>query len=597
MKMKQIALASILALVTLSAGALNLAPTTTIKIIAINDFHGNLLSPGSFGGKAAGGADYLAGYVADLKSKNPLNVVVGAGDLIGASPLISAFFHDEGAIESLNRVGLEISSVGNHEFDQGYTELLRMQNGGCRPADPNSCKGAVVGTPVPFEGAKFKYLAANVVVNATGKTLLPPYAIKSFKDPANGKTVRVGFIGMTLKDTPTIVTPAGVAGLTFKDEATTVNALVPKLRALGVEAIVVLVHQGASSAPADINTCQTTDAALNPIKAIVSQLDDHVDMVVSAHSHLAYNCQMPNKAGRNITVTQASAFGRVITDVDMTIDDITGDVVNVSANNKVVDRTNAAITPNASIAAIASNYNTLVSPLANVVIGSITADLPNTGDEMPAGDLIADAQLLATQAPALGNAQIALMNRGGVRNPGFVFSQISGTESPGDVTYGEAFTVQPFGNILQTLTLTAQQLKNVLEQQWNGCQIPGEPLQTTDRILQISNGFKFTWDSTVAASTCNRIKKISLNGITIYEESTGGFQAPVNATTPYQVTVNNFMASGGDGFSVLKQGLNPIGGGQDIDALVAYMTSFKSPNAPYNPNDLSLNKPRIIKLP
>lgn len=278
MKLQQIALAGTLAVAALSAGA---ASTTTIKIIGINDFHGNLQKYGYMGAKGPGGsclsaattaagdvlracpdaldgnaasgtsfsnvpiggADYLAGTIAYLRNKNPNHILVSAGDMIGASPLVSAIFHDEATIEAMNRMGVDFNAVGNHEFDEGQTELVRMQKGGCHPTDASSCKGALVGTPYPFEGAKFKFLSANVVDKTTGKTLFPPYGIKTFKT-ASGKIVRVGFIGMTLKDTPTIVTPSGVANLRFDDEATTANALVPKLRALGVEAIVVLIHQG-----------------------------------------------------------------------------------------------------------------------------------------------------------------------------------------------------------------------------------------------------------------------------------------------------------------------------------------------------------------
>jgi 5'-nucleotidase len=226
-------------------------PAFTVKVIGFNDYHGNLESPGTFGENTAvpaaqrppvGGAEFLAAHVAKMKAQNPLNVVVGAGDFIGASPLISSLFFDEPSVETVNRIGLEFNAVGNHEFDKGWTELLRLQNGGCKTAagaqDPNSCKGAAVGTPVPFEGAKFKWLAANVVVTATGKTVLPAYGIKEFKG------VKVAFIGMTLKATPTIVTPTGVAGLEFRDEAETVNKLVPELRAQGIESIIVLVHEG-----------------------------------------------------------------------------------------------------------------------------------------------------------------------------------------------------------------------------------------------------------------------------------------------------------------------------------------------------------------
>jgi 5'-nucleotidase len=625
MKLKQLALATGLAFATLAVQA---GAPTTVKILGFNDYHGNLQSPGTFGVNTSipaasrppvGGAEYVAGLVASLKAQNPNNVVVGAGDFIGASPLISALFNDEPAVETLNKIGMEFSSVGNHEFDKGKVELLRLQNGGCKIAngaqDPNSCKGYGSTAPGTFDGAKFKWLSANVVDTATGRSLLSPYGIKSFKDAATGKTVRVGFIGMTLKDTPTIVTPSGVAGLSFKDEADTVNAQVPRLRALGVEAIVVLVHQGGfqSSGFSDINGCDGNLAG-SEIAKIVNRLDDAVDLVISGHTHAAYNCStntvdirsvsgtitstpratgVANKVGRLIPVTSASAFGRVVTDVDMTIDTANGQVIAVSPTNRLVNRT--TVSKSATVETVVNQYNQAVSPLANQIIGSITTALPNTGDEMPAGDLIADAQLEATKAPAPGNAVIAFMNRGGVRNPGFTYASSIANEGDGNVTYGEAFAVQPFGNILQTLTLTAQQLKNVLEQQWNGCKISGEPTQTTDRIMQVSNGFKYTWDSTVAASACNRVKKMELNGTAIYDASQGGFQVDAN-TTAYRVTVNNFMATGGDGFTVLTRGTNIVGGGQDIDALVAYFANFKSPNA-YDPTAAALNKPRIIKLP
>ncbi len=597
MYLKQLTLAVTLALAAHSAVAVQPQATTTIKIIAINDFHGNLNSPGKFNGKASGGVDELAGYVANLKSANRNSVVVSAGDLIGASPLVSALFHDEGTIETMNRLGLEFNAVGNHEFDEGKDELLRMQNGGCHPTDPNSCQGTAVGTPVPFEGAKFRFLAANVVDVASGKTLFPAYWIKEFeKEYSNthgehphgerqgGDDIRVAFIGMTLKETPGIVTPTGVAGLQFKDEAATVNALVPKLRRRGVAAIVVLLHQGGAQAtppsPPDINGCMGgLDGS--PVKDIVAQLDDAVDLVISGHTHQAYNCMLPNRAGRSIPVTSANSFGRVLTDIDMTIDNRSGDVASVSANNLVVDRTNAAITPNAAIKGIVDQYNTLAAPIAGQVIGSITADASNAANaagEMDAGDLIADAQLAATQPAQFGGAQIAFMNAGGVRSPGFVFNQISAGEAAGDVTYGEAFTVQPFGNNLVTLTLTGQQIKNVLEQQFPGCEG-----QTVKRIMQVSNGFSYAWSD--SAPPCSKVSGMQLNG------------APIDPAGSYRVTVNNFMATGGDGFTVFASGTDPLGGAQDIDALAAYMAGFKSPSAPYNPADAGLHKPRIVKLP
>ena len=562
----------------------------SVKILSFNDFHGNLQSPGNFSGRPSGGVDYLAAYIAKARAQNPNTFVVTAGDLVGASPLISAFFYDEGTIETMNRLGLDFDAVGNHEFDAGKVELMRKQKGGCHPSGANTCNGAAVGTPVPFEGAKFKFLSANVIDNATGKPLFPAYGIKT----ANG--LRIAFIGMTLVGTPGIVTPAGVAGLTFKDEADTVNALVPRLKALGVNAIVVLVHQGgfqASTAPNFINDCSGAlqTPVISPIKGIVSRLDDAVDLVISGHTHTGYVCQLPNKVGRNVPVTQAAAFGRVLTDVSMTLDSDTGKVTSVRALNVIVDRTDATVAPflSSQIRNIVSGYSALVSPLANQVIGSITAPTPNSANaagEMPAGDLIADAQLAATAPVGLGGAQIAFMNAGGVRNPGFV-APAATPVYPHNVTYGESFTVQPFGNSLVTMTLTAQQLKDVLEQQFTGCNG-----QTAQRIMQVSAGFRYSWS--LPALPCSKILDVSFTpsgGATDVIVSGG---VVVDPTKTYRVTVNNFMATGGDAFTVLTGGANQLGGAQDIDALVAYFAAFKSPNPPYDPLAVA---PRITRLP
>jgi 5'-nucleotidase len=549
----------------------------TIKIVALNDFHGQLQSPGSFSSIPAGGVDALAAHVVKFKAVNPRTVVVSAGDLIGATPLVSALFHDEGTIETMNRVGLDYNAVGNHEFDEGRTELLRMQRGGCNTTDTNTCKGADVGTPVPFEGADFRFLAANVVDSKTGRTLLAPYGIKRF-----GR-VKVAFIGMTLKETPTIVTPSGVAGLTFKDEIETVNALVPKLRRRGVEAIVVLLHQGGfqgSTAPNFINDCSQSlqNDTSSPIRRIVRGFDDAVDLVVSGHTHTGYNCMLPNKAGRMIRVTQASSIGRVLTDIDLRIDTRTGDVLDTTANNVIVDRT--AVTPDAVVAGIVQGYSALVSPLSNAVVGTTAAALPNTANaagEMLAGKLIADAQLAATSAPTTGGAEVAFQNAGGVRNPGFV-----GTSYPDDITYGEAFTVQPFGNSMVTMTLTNQQIRDLLEQQFVGCNG-----QTVQRIMQVSASFSYSWS---ASGTCGtRIVNVTLNGTPIV--SAGVVQSP---TTTHRVTVNNFMATGGDGYTVLRDGTNQLGGPQDVDALLAYLAAYKAPNAPYDPAAFPA---RITQLP
>ena len=622
----------------LFAGAA-MAEPITVKVIGFNDYHGNLKSPGTFGVNttvpaaqrpAVGGAEFMAAYVARMKAQNPLNVVVGAGDYIGATPLISALFFDEPAVETLNRIGVEFNAVGNHEFDKGSAELKRLQYGGCKLTnglpDPNSCKGLGSGAPGTFDGARFKWLSANVIETATGRTLLPPYGVKTF----NG--VKIAFIGMTLRSTPSVVTPTGVAGLQFRDEAETVNALVPRLRAQGIESIVVLVHQGGfQTSPnlGDINGCdgdlKNGDGTESDLGKIVQRLDNAVDLVVSGHTHSAYNCSastvdvrsangvvtstprptgLRNKNGRLVPVTSASAFGRVLTDIDLTIDSATRDVVSVAVVNRLVDRTDAAIiqaiAADPSVRNVVDGYDALVSPLAAQVIGSIASALPNVANaagEMPAGSLIADAQLQATQPTALGGAVAAFMNPGGVRSPGFA---VAGAVYPYNVTYGDAFTVQPFGNSLVTVTLTAQQIKDLLEQQFVGCLGQG-----TQRILQVSNGVRYTWSA--AGAVCAKVTDVTLtptDATVVPPVATGAPEVLVsggvvlNPGKSYRVTINNFLATGGDGFTVLLGGTSVLGGAQDIDALIAYLNAgYKAPSAPYDPTLPALAIPRITRQP
>jgi 5'-nucleotidase len=623
--------------------------TTAVRIIAFNDFHGNLQSPGLFNlvpgscstnpppasCKSSGGVDYLAGYVNSLKAGFPNNVVVSAGDLTGASPLISGAFHDEGAVETMNRLGLEFNAVGNHEFDYGKTEILRKQNGGCYPGGTvgtDTCMGGAspnpVNVPYPFEGAKFKYLSANVLDTASGKTLFPAYAIKSFRTTTGG-TIRVGFIGMTLKDTPSIVTPSGVAGLSFNDEVQTVNALVPKLRARGVETIVVLIHQGGfqgSTGPNYINDCSLNSGAapgaadpnaLQPLRGIVQGLDNAVDLVVSGHTHTGYTCALPNSAGRNIPVTQGGIYGRVLTNIDLSIDNSSGDVTNYSFQNTVVDRTNAAITPDATIKSIVDAYNTNISPVANQVVATLTrpvlnSELPaaspvpgGTTGEKPAGDLIADGMLASTSPTGFGGAQIAFTNNGGVRAD---YTPAAAT-FPYTLTYGNAFTVTPFGNNLVTMTLTAQQLKDVLEMQFPALTSTGTPTtcltpsgvnaQVQTRVMQPSNGFSFSWSA--SGANCAKILDVKLttydtSGAVANVDQIVSAGAVLNPGQTYRITVNSFMATGGDVLSVFNLGTNRLGGAQDIDATVAYLAQFKSPNS-YDPLASNLHKPRISKLP
>ncbi len=529
--------------------------TVDVQILAVNDFHGNLEPPAGSSGRIgtinAGGAEYLATHIANLRATNPNTVVVSAGDMIGASPLLSALFHDEPTIEAFNQIGLDFNAVGNHEFDEGVYELIRMQEGGCHPVD-----GCLDGDD--FGGANFRYLAANVTWQKNDKPIFPAYKTKSF----NG--VHVAFIGMTLEGTPTIVTPSGISMLNFLDEADTVNALIPELKQKGIETIVVLIHEGATQNPntSPINSCVGVSGA---IVDIVNRFDPEVDVVISGHTHQPYNCVI-----NNMLVTSASSFGRVVTDVDLTIDRATGEVTAMTANNNIVTRD---VAKDSFITALMAKYDAIAAPLRNRVIGSITADIlraVNVAGESALGDVIADAQLDATNDPGFGDAVVAFMNPGGIRTD-LVYSQVSGSELPGQVTYGESFNVQPFGNSLVTMTLTGTQIDTLLEQQFVGCG------QTSNRILQVSTGFTYQWS--VLAPACNKvdIASIKINGVAI------------NPAGLYRVTVNSFLADGGDNFAVLKLGTDRLGGAVDTDALEAYFAAF-SPVAPGPQN-------RIIQIP
>jgi 5'-nucleotidase len=513
-----------------------------VKILALNDFHGNLEPPAGSSGRIgtidAGGVEFLATHIDQLRANNPNTVVVSAGDLIGASPLISALFHDEPTIEAFNLIGLDFNAVGNHEFDDGIDELLRMQRGGCHPVD-----GCFDGDE--FAGANFKFLAANVVWEKNGKPIFPAYRTKVF----NG--VKVAFIGMTLEGTPTIVTPSGIVGLRFLDEADTVNALVPHLQRMGVEAIVVLIHEGGLQT-GTYNDCVGISG---PIVDIVNRFDDAVDVVISGHTHQAYNCVI-----NDMLVTSASSFGRLVTDIDLTIDKKSGDVLTMSANNVIVTRD---VPRHPLLTALIAKYNELSAPLANRVIGSITADiirLQNAAGESALGDVIADSQLYVTAPAGLGDAVVAFMNPGGIRAD-MLYDASQGGEQPGEVTYREIFTVQPFGNNLITMTLTGTQIDTLLEQQFDN------PEAGQNRILQVSEGFSYTWSQSAPTGSKVDIASIMINGV------------PIDPNASYRVTVNNFLADGGDRFFILTQGTNRLGGPVDTDAVEAYFRDF-SPVAP-----------------
>jgi 5'-nucleotidase len=523
-----------------------------LRILAINDFHGYLQPPP--GGiriddpedksrkiaVEAGGAEHMATAVRQLRDGHANTIFVAAGDLIGASPFLSAMFHDEPTIEALDMMGLAVAAVGNHEFDEGKDELLRMQNGGCHPID--GCRG-----PHPFLGAKFRYLAASTFEKSTGKTLLPAYAIREFGG------IPVAFIGLTLKGTPNMVSPAGVAGLEFRDEADSVNALLPELKARGVEAIVVLIHEGGFPT-GDYNECPGISG---PIVDIVRKFDRAVDVVVTGHTHRPYVCDIDGRM-----VTSADKYGTIVTAIDLKLDPGTRDVISTRADNVIV-RTDAFAKDSRQTALIDS-YDRLAAPIAGRPAGSITETLsrtPNASGESVLGDIIADAQLAATRAEVNGGAVIAFTNPGGVR------SDIT-KKDDGAVTYADVFASQPFRNQLVTLTLTGTQIKAMLEQQWFD---PKRP-----RILHVSGGFSYSWDNARPHGDRIVADSLSLNG------------QRIDPATGYRVTVNNFLAGGGDGFTVFTEGIAPQVGVYDVDALYAYFRA-NSPIAPAAGN-------RIVRL-
>jgi 5'-nucleotidase len=564
-----------------------------IQILSLNDFHGQLEAlagtatsgarigalQGTFpnqtcipGGTPdcipAGGVEYLASHVRALRAQNPDNsVFVSAGDLIGATPLLSAAFHDEPTIEAFNLMGLEYNGVGNHEFDEGIDELLRVAYGNrtvgdYTPARPDGCHPVdECGDGDDYDGADFGFLAANVAYKDSGETIFPPYAIHEFDRGA-----RVAFIGMTLEGTPLIVAPAGIASVDFLDEVETVNALVPRLRAQGVRAIVVLLHEGGTvNAPGNgagdvgtINSCNEPTGALPPI---VEAMDDEVDIVITGHTNWAVNCVIDGKI-----VTGAASQGRLVTDIDARVSPASGEFVGpISVNNRIVTRD---VTPAADLTALIAEYNVVIAPIRDAVVGSATGALTRSvvggGGDSILGRLIADAQLAASD-----NAVIAFMNPGGIR---------ADITNATEITYGEAFGVQPFSNIVTTADLTGAQIEVLLEQQWtvNTGSSAGSA-RSQAQILQVSDGFTYTWDS--AAPVGNRVDpaSIKLDGTTIDPAAT------------YRVTMNSFLAAGGDDFPIFTEATNSVTGPDDLDALVDYLGD--------HPGYVPITASRITRLP
>ncbi|MFC4912878.1 bifunctional metallophosphatase/5'-nucleotidase [Actinomadura gamaensis] len=515
--------------------------TVPVRLLALNDFHGNLEPPTGSSGTAidengksvpAGGAAYIAAHMKRLTDRNTLKVA--QGDLIGASPLISAAYHDEPSVEFMGDIGLTASAVGNHEFDEGLNELLRIQNGGCHPVDGCSPAG-------PWKGAKFDYLGANVLREKTNKPAIKPWTIRRI----NG--VRIGFIGVVTKTTPTIVTADGIKGLKFDDEVASANRSARELRKRGVHAMVLLVHEGDQVVQGEKpNDCGVVPGAGT---RIATQADPDIDVVLSGHTHQQYMCTVKDPQGRPRLYSSGSSFGRIISQVDFQVDRRTDDIVRSSLKgvNHVVTRD---VPPDPATETFVQTWKDRVAPIANKKIGTITADLTRAqspAGETTLGDVIADAQLEAVKDKG---AQVAVTNPGGVRTD-LVY------KNDGTVTYGDAFAVQPFSNVTGVTTLTGKQLDDLLEQQWTSA---GE------KILQPSSGLRFTIDRTRPVG--DRVSNITIDG------------KAVDPAASYRIAANNFLLGGGDGFTVLTQGKDQVLGPIDLDALVSYFGSHSPVHPP-----------------
>lgn len=515
-----------------------------VQLLAINDFHGQLSAGRLVTSRPVGSAGVLKAYIdAAQAGQEDHTFILHAGDHVGASPAASALLQDEPAISFLNlfanrycNIGRDyprcnvVGTLGNHEFDEGKKEMLRLIRGGNHPNGPFLER--------VYRGARFAYVSANVVNAKTGRPILPPYVIKKVQG------IPIAFIGSVLEQTPTIVTPTGVAGLRFLDEADTINSYVPELKRKGVHAIVVLIHQGGRQTTYGGTTDPTRTTITGPdILDIVNRLDDEIDVVVSGHAHSFTNALLPNQNGKKILVTQAFSASTAYGDIDLELDRATGEVISKTAS---IITTFADVapgtTPDADATALTAAAEAKVAPLVNQIIGTAMGDIlddQNTAGESALGNFIADAQRAAT------GTDFAFMNPGGIRADLLA----------GDVTWGELFTIQPFGNTLVKLNMTGQQIYDVLNQQW------AAP-QPFPRILQIS-GLTYTWDNALPANA--RIVEVRKGGVAI------------DKSAVYTVTANNFIAAGGDNFTVFTQGTNQIGGPVDLDALISYIESLAQP--------------------
>ncbi|GIG67024.1 bifunctional metallophosphatase/5'-nucleotidase [Phytomonospora endophytica] len=556
--------AAALAFTVLAPVPAQAAPKPVIQLLALNDLHGNLDAvPGAAGqvvttddagqpaNVQAGGLARMATLLKRAREGQNRSLTVAAGDMIGGSPLVSAAYHDEPAVDVLGEMGLAVSSVGNHEFDEGRDELQRMVRGGCHPVDGCAVDGE------EYAGTPFPYLAANVVDTASGEPILPPYWIKDYDG------VEVGFIGLVTRDVPSVVVQSGIAGLEFRDEVATIDRYAKELSRKGVKAIVTLIHEGGEkTSPAYDFDCDAQGpgtGVVGPIKAIAERASSAVDLIVTGHSHEAYVCSIPDPKGKPRLITQAASFGRTFTDIRFQINPDTGDVVrkSVTAANRIV----ALDTPeDPAIKSLVDTWHARSAEIADAPVGYISGDIPGRGSkdpEKPLGDLISD-----TQAEATG-AQIAFLNPGGMRAD--LVYEAGGREGDGVVTYGESFQVQPFGNILVTMDLTGAQVLQVLREQYSGANAE------FPRLLQLSGSLEYSVDESRKDSERILAETVRIDG------------AALDPSAVYRVAANTFLADGGNDFPTFKEGTDRVNNGVDLDAFVSYLKAHSSAKKPFAP--------------
>ncbi|HDR7417416.1 bifunctional metallophosphatase/5'-nucleotidase [Bacillus cereus] len=482
-----------------------------VQMLGINDLHGQLDTVKKINNKEAGGADYLATYLKEHKKQNPNTLLVHAGDIVGASPPVSALLQDEPTIEFLNDLKFDVGTIGNHEFDEGIDEMKRLIYGGYHEKTGN------------FKGANFPYVAANFYNKSTGRLFLPPFTVKMVDG------VPVGFIGVVTTDTPNVVMPTMLNNVQITDEVEAINKSTQQLKRLGVKSIVVLAHVGGTTDESGVTNGDLT--------RIANETDPEVDVIFGGHSHTYVNGTVNNKL-----IVQANSYGMAFSDVDVTIDRKTKDIVKKKA--EVITTYHEGVEPDKQVKKKLDQYKEKIAPLVNEVVGKSTAPIDrkqNDAGESTLGNLVADAQRQTMQT------QISLMNPGGIRND----------LDAGDITWGELYGIQPFGNQLIKVDLTGQDVRDILNQQWQ---------KGTTRMLQIS-GIQYTWDANKPNG-----EKVTNIRLTNGEE--------LSPSTTYSVVANAFLASGGDGFVSFKNGKNAETGPNDFEALVNYVKQLKEPIQP-----------------